>query len=142
MLYKENGEWKLCEKKITYIENGEEFEKFIGSEGEEWWNNYKSMWGINIISIEEVKYTQEQLDRLNEIKDVPEGFSDICSNYVLNGTFPEGIKHPLRDLQLSKEVSRLNDENYTLMVALAEAYEELQTLKGELNNGGDLCKIN
>lgn len=130
MLYKENGEWKLCEKKITYIENGEEFEKFIGSEGEEWWNNYKSMWGINIISIEEVKYTQEQLDRLNEIKDVPEGFSDICSNYVLNGTFPEGIKHPLRDLQLSKEVSRLNDENYTLMVALAEAYEELQTLKG------------
>lgn len=130
MLYKENGEWKLSEKKITYTENDEEFEKFIGSEGEEWWNNYKSMWGINIISIEEVKYTQEQLDRLNEIKDVPEGFSDICSNYVLNGTFPEDIQHPLRDLQLSKEISRLNDENYTLMIALAEAYEELQTLKG------------
>lgn len=130
MLYKENGEWKLSVKKITYIENDEEFEKFIGSEGEEWWNNYKSLWGINIISMEEIKYTQEQLDRLNEIKDVPEGFSELCSNYVLNETFPENINHPLRDLQLSKTIGKLNDENFTLMVALAETYEELQILKG------------
>ena len=130
MLYKENGEWKLCEKKITYIENGGEFEKFIGSEGEEWWNNYKTLWGIDIISIEEVNYSQDQLERLNEIKDVPEGFSELCSNYVLNETFPEDINHPLRDLQLSKTLSRLNDENFTLMMALAETYEELQILKG------------
>ena len=75
MLYKDNGEWKLSEKKITYIENGEEFEKFIGSEGEEWWNNYKTLWGIDIVSIEEVTYNQEQLDRLDEMKDIPEGIS-------------------------------------------------------------------
>ena len=130
MLYKDNGEWKLCSKKITYIENGDEFEKFIGSEGEEWWSKYKSLWGIDIVSIEEVTYNQEQLDRLDEIKDIPEGFSDICTDYVINGTFPDGTQHPLRDLQLSKEISRLKDENLTLMIALAEAYEELQTSEG------------
>lgn len=130
MLYNDNGEWKLCTKKITYIENDEEFEKFIESEGEEWWDSYKLLWGIDIITIEEVNYTQEQLDRLVEIQNVPEGFSDICSDYIIDGTFPEDTQHPLKDLQLSKTITRLSDENFTLMIALAETYEELQTKRG------------
>lgn len=133
MLYKENGEWKLSTKKIIYEENNEEVENFIKSEGENWWEEYSNKWGITIKDVVDLIYSEEQLIRLSEIRDIPdipEGFSNICSDYVINGNFPLEVNHPLRDLQLSKTIERLNNENFTLMVALAETYEELQVLKG------------
>lgn len=130
MLYKDNGEWKLSEKKITYIENNGEVENFICSEGEEWWNSYVKLWGVTVKSIEDLEYTEEQVNRLSEIKDIPEGYSDICIEYVLNGAFPTYDNHPLKSIQLSKTIDKLNNENFTLMIALAETYEELQILKG------------
>lgn len=148
MLYKENGEWKLCTKKIVYEENGVEVENFVGSEGEDWWTEYSKKWGITIKSFIDLEYSDEQLKRLSDIKDIPEGFSDICSEYVIKGDFPQTTDHPLRYLQLRKTIEKLNkenmelmiasaeiyeqmyNENMTLMVALADMYEELQELKG------------
>ena len=106
MVFYKNGRWHLCNEKVKYMQNGKEIEQYVGSEGHDWWIDFADKWEhTEIIQFIPVEPTQEQLDRLEEINElnIPDGFGSMLSNYVENGTFPEGVSNPLRNLQAYKE---------------------------------------
>jgi hypothetical protein len=85
MLYQKNNELILSDKKVTYTERGETKEKYIGLEGEQWWNDIATKHEhINIVEITEVTYTNEQLARYEEVKTL-KGNLESLREYILNG---------------------------------------------------------
>ena len=117
MVYFKNNQWHICKEKVKYIQHGKEFEQYVGSEGHDWWIDFADKWEhTEIIEFIPVKPTAEQLQRLEEVNslNIPEGFSELVENYVVNAVFPDGVNHPLRDLQIKKE----NDVSAAYMVDL------------------------
>ena len=106
MVFYKNGRWHLCNEKVKYMQNDKEIEQYVGSEGHDWWIDFADKWEhTEIIQFIPVEPTEEQLKRLEEINqlNIPDGFSDMVSNYVKDKTFPESFNHPLRKLQVYKE---------------------------------------
>ena len=106
LIFYKNGNWHLCSEKVRYIQHGEEITQYVGSEGHDWWVDFEQKWEhTEILEFIPVEPTQEQLQRLEEINElrIPDGFGTICSDYVREGIFPEGVNHPLKGLQLQKE---------------------------------------
>lgn len=106
MIYYKNNQWHMCDEKVKYIQHGEEITQYVGSEGHGWWVDFANTWEhTEIIEFIDVVATNEQLSRLEEINNlnISDGYSDICSNYVELGQFPEELNNPLRQLQLKKE---------------------------------------
>lgn len=88
------------------MQNDKEITQYVGSEDKQWWLDFEEKWEhTEIIEFIPVEPTQEQVDRLEEINqlNIPDGFGSMLSDYVENGTFPEGFNHPLRNLQVYKE---------------------------------------
>ena len=112
MLYKDNEGLKLSAKKVRYIQNGEEIEQFVGSEGTQWWIDFANKWEhTNIIEFVDVVYTAEQLARYEEVKamDINES---VLQEYVENGMAGQGL-----------EVLALKKENEELRQLLADLTE-------------------
>jgi hypothetical protein len=85
LLYEKNNELQLADKKVIYTERGETKEKYIGLEGEKWWNDIANKHEhINIVEITEVTYTNEQLARYEEVKTL-KGNLESLREYILNG---------------------------------------------------------
>ena len=110
LLYEKDNELKLSDKKVIFTERGEQKEKYIGLEGEQWWNELASKHGhINIVEIQSANYTDEQLARYEEVKSL-KGDIDELRNYILDGTMsettPEEIK-TITELKLKKENQEL-----------------------------------
>lgn len=104
MLYRKNGEWKLCSHKLKYEQFGKQYETYAHDLN--WWEEFVSIWShTKIISIENVIYTEEQLSRYEQIKYLPEDFGHVYSVFVENGEIinDEYIvpNHPLRLVLLS-----------------------------------------
>lgn len=111
MLEKMNNGFKLYPWKVRYIQHEEEIEQWA-LPNKEWWTDFAAKWEhTEIIEFVEVELTAEQLARAREIEQlqISEGHRDICIDYILEGVFPEGITHPLRDLQVQRE-SLVRDE--------------------------------
>ena len=111
MLEKMNNGFKLYPWKVRYIQHEEEIEQWA-LPNKEWWTDFADKWEhTEIIEFVEVELTAEQLARAREIEQlqISEGHRDICIDYILEGVFPEGITHPLRDLQVQRE-SLVRDE--------------------------------
>ena len=111
MLEKMNNGFKLYPWKVRYIQHEEEIEQWA-LPNKEWWTDFADKWEhTEIIEFIEVELTAEQLARAREIEQlqISEGHRDICIDYILEGVFPEGITHPLRDLQVQRE-SLVRDE--------------------------------
>ncbi len=113
MLYLENGEWVLAPYKVKYKQRGEVLEQY--THDKQWWTDFAAKWEhTEILEFEETSFTDEQKARLEEVKNVKEGFESYVAQYVLDGTFPDELEdekerlknHPLRLLQLEKENSR------------------------------------
>lgn len=106
MLFYKNGKWHVCSEKVRYIQHGEEITQYVGSEGHDWWVDFEQKWEhTEIIEFIEVKPTQEQISRYNEVLqlNIPEGFGGELSDYVEFGIFPNGFKHVLRPIQILKQ---------------------------------------
>lgn len=104
MLIKNKDEFELYPYRVRYYQNGEEIEQWA-LPSKQWWTDFANKWGhTEIIEFIEVTLTQEQLARYREIKklNTPEGFRESFIDYILNGAFPEGVNHPLRNLQMQK----------------------------------------
>lgn len=113
MLYKDKEGLKLSTSKVRYTQNGEETEQDVGVEGESWWTAFAEKWdNIQITGFADVSYTPEQLARFEKVKEI-EASEEILSDYVMNGTFPEGLEHPLRNLQIEKDLA---DMFYEIML--------------------------
>ena len=126
MLYCKNNEWHICKEKIRYIQHGEEIIQHVGAEGHDWWINFADRWEhTEIIEFIPVEPTVEQLQRLEEINslNIPDGYGELVENYVINNEFPEGLSHPLKELQLQKENITLS--NYVLDVDMRLTMKEL-----------------
>jgi hypothetical protein len=106
MIYYKNNKYHMCNEKVKYIQHGEELIQYVMSEGHDWWVDFEEKWEhTEIIEFIEVKPTQEQLDRLEEINqlNISDGFGYECSQYVEFGIFPEGFNHVLRPIQILKQ---------------------------------------
>lgn len=132
MIFYKNSKWHICKEKVKYIQHGKEITQYVGSEGRDWWNDFGNKWEhTEIVGFMPVEPTEEQLERLKEINqlNIPDGFSDMVSNYVKDGQFPEEIIHPLKELQLQKQ-------NEQLEIALLEtttflANEQMKNMQNE-----------
>ncbi|MCC5911305.1 MAG: hypothetical protein JJT76_12790 [Clostridiaceae bacterium] len=109
MLYRKDDQWALCPYKVKYVQNEEELEAY--THDKQWWLNFAEKWDhTEILEFQDAEYTEEQLARLEEIRHYNKALMDECRAYAEEGTFPEGLEHPLRALQLQKENERLGVE--------------------------------
>jgi len=123
MLYRKNNKLVFCAKKVRYVQDGTEYEKYVGSEGEQWWVDFAAKWdNTEIIEFVDVAPDQNQINRLIKVKDYPERCLEDCKTYVKEGIYPEGTSHALRNIQLQ-------EENEQLGVALSQVEIELLELK-------------
>ena len=105
MLTKKGNRFELYPHKVRYMQHGQEIEQWA-LPNKEWWTDFAEKWEhTEIIEFVEVELTEEQAKRAEEIEQLPmdEGFREICIDYIMGGVFPEGINHPLRQLQIQKE---------------------------------------
>ena len=111
MLIKDGDCFRLYPWKVRYRQHGQEIEQWA-IPNKQWWIDFAEKWeNTEIIEFVEMNLTGEQLARAREIEQliIDEGHRDICIDYILDGVFPEGINHPLRNLQLQRE-SLVRDE--------------------------------
>lgn len=116
----------MCEEKVKYIQHGEEKEQYVGVEGQQWWVNFAEKWEhTEIVEFIQINPTLEQRKRLEQINELglKDGFSGTFSDYVENGNFPEGLNHPLREMQSKSENEMLM--NYMLDVDFRLILQEM-----------------
>ncbi|MGK4040967.1 hypothetical protein AB0Y20_01600 [Heyndrickxia oleronia] len=128
MLYRNGNQWDLCPYKVRYTQYGEVLEQY--THDKQWWIDFAVQWKhTTILEFIDMKYTNEQKARLEEIKYIPEGYGDICSDYVIDGSFPtDWVDHPLQLIQLRKENEKLKEDVSTLQNNLDQAVMELTTV--------------
>ena len=112
MIYKGKEELELATLKVRYTDNGEEFERYVGEEGQEWWIDFDDKWDhLKIIEFIEVEPTDEQLRRFEEVKDIDANLFTL-NDYIENGVLGEGL-----------ELLRMRKENKELQQLLADLTE-------------------
>ncbi len=105
MLIKKGNRFELYPHKVRYMQHGKEIEQWA-LPNKEWWIDFAEKWEhTEIIEFTEIELTEEQAKRAEEIENIrlDEGFREMCIEYILDGVFPVGIEHPLRQLQIKKE---------------------------------------
>ncbi len=120
MLIADGGYLRLYPWRVRYRQHGDVIEQWA-LPSKEWWTDFAAKWEhAEILEFVEVELTEEQLERATEIEAIlmDEGHRSICIDYILNGNFPEGINHPLRNLQVYKEQQRQDKD-------IADAFYEI-----------------
>lgn len=90
---------KTYVEEIRYIHNKEYFENILNQH-----EDYSNL------VYEDVLLTDEQFTRYEQIRSLPESSIGHCIEYVLNGVFPKGNGHALRNIQLELENQILGQE--------------------------------
>ena len=106
MIYRNKGEWKLCPKKVKYQrKDGEIIEEYTNKP--EWYQNFAKKWeGFEVLEVTDAEFSQEEIGRLEKIKNMSEGHSEAVRKYVETGEFPEGmdLAELLRTREITKDV--------------------------------------
>lgn len=114
MLLRDEKGLKLVKEKVLYKRNGIEYEQPV-VEGRDWWLEFEKKWGdMEIIGFEDIQYTEEQLTRLEEVRDINNVSEHILNDYVMEGIIGEGL-----------EVLALKKENEELKQVLADLTETM-----------------
>ena len=119
MLIKKGNRFELYPHKVRYNQHGKEREQWA-LPNKEWWVDFADKWQhTTIIEFQEVTLNQIQLERFAEVETgIPESFASACVDYILEGVFPDGITHPLRQLEIKKQQdeqdSYLIDQDFRL----------------------------
>ena len=112
MVYKQNNELKLATTKVKYIQHSEEFEQAIGEEGIKWWEDFAEKWEhTEIVGFEDIVYSQEILDRFEEVRNLNLA-DNLINDYVMDNVACEGL-----ELMIAKK------ENENLKKMLADLTE-------------------
>ena len=120
MVIYEKGKYTPCTYKVTLKNRGRE-EIHFADFRTYWEDMEKKHDHITDLEFEEITFTLEQDERLQEIAelDIPEGFQAEVREYVENGEFPKGYNHPLSNLKLLKEKEKYqNDLDNAYMMIL------------------------
>lgn len=84
MVYTEDNEYKLRKEAIVYTRGDEEYTQVV-VEGRQWWIDFEAKWeDMAIVEFKDIAYTDEQLQRFEEIKDI-DANEDLLSEYVMSG---------------------------------------------------------
>lgn len=105
MVFYRDGQWRIAEYRIRYRDGEKVVEKNVGQEGIDWWRDMEKKWDdIEILGLEDIVATEEQTQRLEDVNSIGlgDGYGSIVSDYVGFNKFPEGYKHPLKDIELKK----------------------------------------
>ena len=91
MIYRNKGEWKLCSKKVKYQrKDGEIIEEYTNNP--EWYQNFAKKWeGFEVLKIKDADFSQEEIGRLEKVKNMSEGHGKAVRKYIETGEFPEGM---------------------------------------------------
>ena len=106
MLVRKNSEWVLYPNRVTYKERGEEKEDWALPSREWWETTCEKHDHLELIGFEEIELTDEQLNRFDEIRDMPNDFVNVYIEYVRTGVFlNEDLpkRHPFITIFLQKE---------------------------------------
>jgi hypothetical protein len=107
MLIRKGSRFQLYPHKVKGIRFGEEFEQWA-TPSKEWWidtaSNHDHM---EVTEFIEIEVTEEMQQRYEEIKNMPEDFTSVYIDYVLDGTFPKEFPktHPFMMIKAQKENS-------------------------------------
>ena len=105
MLIADGDYLKLYPWKVRYRQHGQEIEQWA-LPNKQWWIDFADKWEhTEIVEFTEIELTEEQAKRVEEIENIrlDECFREMCIEYILDGVFPTGVEHPLRQLQVQKE---------------------------------------
>ena len=104
MLVKKGNHFELYPHKVKYTQHGKEIEQWA-LPNKEWWIDFADKWQhTTIIEFKEMELTEEQLVRFEDVKaGIPESYASACVDYILDDVCPEGITHPLRQLEIKKQ---------------------------------------
>lgn len=114
LLYNEiENKIKKAEFKVTYNQYGEE--KTAYTNDVNWYYEFAEKWEhTDVISVEEVLLSQEQMSRLYEIESVSHEYIECCEEYVLSGNVNDTTSIVLKNLDLQKKVISLQNDSASL----------------------------
>ena len=110
MLTHNGRRFRLYPWKVKYKDNKGNEKKKWALPDKEWWESTANRQGFEV-EFEKSELTEEQQRRYENIKniDIPEHFRTICIDYILNGDFPDGFLHQLREVELKEEQEDQDD---------------------------------
>ncbi|MFD2681222.1 hypothetical protein [Bacillus seohaeanensis] len=112
MLIRKGNRFELYPHKVKGIRFGEAFEQWA-TPSKEWWTEVANKHDhTEVTEFIEVALTDEQLTRFEEIKNMPEDFTSVYMDYVLDGTLPNSFPeaHPFRQIMLKNENRQLKKQ--------------------------------
>jgi len=124
MIIYENGEYTTCTYKVTLQNRGKE--EIHYADFRTYWEDMVAKHDhLTDLSFEEISFTPEQDERLQEIAelDIPQGFQSEVRKYVEDASFPDGYNHPLSDLKQKKEKEKYDSD-------LDDAYQMILESEG------------
>jgi hypothetical protein len=137
MLIRKGNRFELYPHKVKGIRFGEEFEQWA-TPSKEWWTNIASNHDhTKVTEFTEVTLVEEQLARFEEIRNMPEDFTSVYIDYVLDGAFPDEEfpkTHPFMMIKAQKENEQLQGENANLIFANAIQEGKISDLESENAN--------
>lgn len=93
MIAYKNGQWRLCPYLIKYTQYEVQQEAYALDKN--WWLDFASHWGHTVINeVIDVVATDEQLQRYNQIRDMPDDFGNVYAEYVQTGSLPDADTLP------------------------------------------------
>ena len=110
MLQHDGKRFRLYPWKAKYKNtHGQQKEKWA-LPSKEWWRSASERHGFDV-EFEEVELTEEQKERYENIRriDISESFRNMCIDYILEGDFPDGFLHHLREVELKQEQEDQDD---------------------------------
>jgi len=105
LVQKKGNKWELSTHKVTFIDQNTENNEVYTSDID-WYEKFAEMHSnFSLVEVSEVVYTAEQLERLEEVKEM--NLADtIINNYVIYGVAGEGLE----TLTLQKDNRQLGIE--------------------------------
>ena len=146
MLYRDkNNTLILPNEKVIYRDNGELVEKPISSEGRSWWLGCQKVHKhITDVTFTNITYTENQLARYEEVKNMIDVNESILTDYILENKFPTDEEYingnsNIRLFQKEKEyIENINNLGHELIV------EKLGNIEKSIiisNLGSELVQI-
>lgn len=107
MLYRdyEENEWKLMPLVATFLQHREEHEQHVIDEKE--LRGHEEMGHIDNLEFKEAEYSQEIINRLDEVKGYPTSEPETVNEYVFNNKIADGSNLALRKQNETLEASIL-----------------------------------
>ena len=121
---KDNGEWALYPYIIRYTHKGGQVEQM--TDDVSWFEEFADKWeDFKIDEVIELEYTNEQLDRLAEVQEMPVKYFDEIRDYVIDGTIKIDS-----EIFADKNILKLKNENAILEGTVMELVNMLAMVTG------------